>query len=76
MIPTPYNDRIREEFRQFNHCGSLLEIENFFLSKWDEKIAEVEKGFETFLLKDWSGEAEVEAEIERLKSNILNILKN
>ena len=33
------------------------------------------KEFDSFLLKDWSGEAEVEAEIERLKQQIIHTLK-
>lgn len=40
----------------------------------EEMVKKIEKGFDEFLLQDWSGEVEVENEIERLKGIIISSL--
>lgn len=42
----------------------------------EEIVKKIEKGFDEFLLQDWSGEVEVENEIERLKGIIISSLIN
>lgn len=52
---------------------------DYWLSKFDqliqEKVEKIEKGFADFNLQDWSGEGEVYDEIDRLKQEIITILK-
>ena len=50
-----------------------------FLAQHDREVVgavleEVRETFESFLLRDWSGEAEVYSEIERLKTTLLDKL--
>lgn len=33
-----HNESLREEFGKFNHCGSLLKIEDFFIAKHNESL--------------------------------------